>query len=117
MARGALKHVGDGFDAAVRVVGEAADGTFDGIVEGEVVKEQEGIEQVADARRNGTAQFDACAFDGVLRLDNFRDFSWIVDIKLDEMKGMGITNLYRPIEMQVVLAHFTVSDEQISKYR
>ena len=75
MTGGAFEHVGDGFDAAVRVVGEAADGTFDGIVEGEVVEEQKGIEQVADPRRNGAAKPHARAFNGVLRFDNLGDFS------------------------------------------
>ena len=73
--RGALEHVGDGFDAAVRMVREAADGTFEGIVEGEMVEEQEGIELVADARRDGTAKPHARALDGVLRFDDLGDFS------------------------------------------
>ena len=86
MVRCALEHVGDGFDAAMRVHGEAADGTFDGIVEGEVVEEQEGIELVADARRNGSAQFHARAFDGVLRFDDLGDGSKLVHAKIDEVR-------------------------------
>ena len=42
-------------------------------IEGKVVEEQEGIEQVADARRNGTAQLYARTLDGVLRFDNLGD--------------------------------------------
>src|SRR5688572_26375104 len=75
MTRGAFEHVGDGLDTAVWVVGKATDGSFDGIVEGEVVEEQEGIEQVADARCNGTTQLDARALDGILRFNNLRDSS------------------------------------------
>jgi hypothetical protein len=75
---GAFEHVGDGLDAAVRVVGEAADGTFERVVEGEVVEEQEGVEQVADARTEGAQQFDARALDGGLRFDDLGDGSGLV---------------------------------------
>src|SRR5688572_22458709 len=80
MTRGAVEHVGDGFDAAMWVVGEAADGSFDGIVESKVVKQQERIEQVANTRRDGATQLDARALDGVLWFDNLKDFSWVVHI-------------------------------------
>ncbi len=77
---GAFEHVGDGLDAAVRVIGEAAEGTFERIVEGEMVEEQEGIVFVADARRNRAAQLHARAFDGDLRFDNFGDRSKVVHV-------------------------------------
>jgi hypothetical protein len=35
-----------------------------------MVEEQEGVELVADARRNGAQEFDARAFDGDLRFDD-----------------------------------------------
>ena len=66
---GTFEHVSDGFDAAVRMIGEAAQGSFERIVEGEVVEEQEGVEFVADARRDGAAQFDTRALDDELRFD------------------------------------------------
>ena len=91
MTRGAFEHISNGLDAAMWVVGKAADGPFDGIIEGEVVEEQEGVEQVADTRRDGATQLDARAFDGVLRFDNLRDFSWVVHIRIDEMREKGIT--------------------------
>jgi len=47
---GTFEHVGDGFDAAMRMIGEAAQRTLKRIVEGEVVEEQEGVEQVAGFR-------------------------------------------------------------------
>lgn len=80
MVGGTFEHVGDRFDAAMRVVGEATDRTLDGIIKGKMIKQQERIEQVANTRRNGTAQLDARALDGVLRLDNLRDFSWVVHV-------------------------------------
>jgi uncharacterized UPF0160 family protein len=94
MTRGAFEHVCDGFDAAVRVVREAADRPFNRIVEGKMIEEQEGIEQVADTRRDGTAQLNARAFDRILRLDNLRDFSWVVHMKTDEVRMAGITSAY-----------------------
>src|SRR5271157_327500 len=75
MMRGAFEHVGDGFDAAVRMHGKAADGAFDGIVEGEVIEEQKGIEEIGFVRRDGTTKQYACAFDDILRLDNLRNGS------------------------------------------
>jgi len=70
---GAVEHVGDGFDTAMRMIREAAQGTFERIVEGEVVEEQEGIELVADARGYGAKQTHACAFDGGPWFDNLGD--------------------------------------------
>jgi hypothetical protein len=55
VADGAFQHIGDGLDAAVRVGGEAADGALVGIVEGEMVEEQEGVELIGAARRNRPA--------------------------------------------------------------
>ena len=49
----AFEHVGDGFDAAVRMRGEAAAGTFERVVEGKVIEEQEGVVFVAGARGDG----------------------------------------------------------------
>ena len=68
--RGTFEHVGDGFDAAMRMIWKAADGTFDGIVEGEVIEEQEGIEEIGFMRRDGTSKQHARAFDDVLRFDD-----------------------------------------------
>lgn len=56
VADGAFEHVGDGFDAAMRVRGEAAEGSFERVVEGEVVEEQEGVEFVAGVRTEGAPQ-------------------------------------------------------------
>ena len=72
---GAFEHVGDGFDAAMRMVGEAAQGTFERVVEGEVIEEQEGIGLVADARGYGAKQTHARAFDSGLWFDNLGDGS------------------------------------------
>src|SRR5436309_2800250 len=94
MMRGTFQHVGDGFDAAMRMHREAADGTLDGIVEGEMIEEQEGIEFVADARRNGTAQLHACAFNRGLRFDGLRDRSKVVHACMDEVRGRYITFIY-----------------------
>lgn len=91
--RGPLEHVCDGLDAAVRVVGEAANGTLEWIVEGKMVEEQEGIEFIADARRNRAAQLHARPFDGGLRFDDFRDSSKVVHVEVDEVKREGITDL------------------------
>ena len=44
---GAFKHVGNGLDAAVWVIREAADGTFERVVEGKMIEKQEGVEKVA----------------------------------------------------------------------
>ena len=91
VGRGAFEHVGDGLDAAVRMVGKAADGSFQGIVEGEMVEEQEGVEFIADPRCNGAAQLHACAFNGDLRFDNLRDGSKVVHACIDEVREKSIT--------------------------
>ena len=80
MMCGAFEHVGDRLDAAVRVVWKAAQRTFKRIIEGKVVEEQEGIEFIADARRNRAAQFHTRAFDGNLRFDDFGDASKVVHV-------------------------------------
>jgi len=72
---GAFEHVGDGFDATVRMVGEAAHGTFERVVEGEVVEEQEGVIKVAGLGAEGTKQTHARAFDGGLWFDCLGDGS------------------------------------------
>ena len=52
----AVQHVGDGFYAAMRVHGEAADGAFEWIIESEMIEEQEWVVFVARARRDGAPQ-------------------------------------------------------------
>lgn len=89
---GAFEHIGDGFDAAVRVHGEATDRPFDGIVEGEMVEEQEGIELVADARRDRAAELDARTFNGVLRFNDLGDRSELVHECMDDVGEEGITS-------------------------
>ena len=89
----AFEHVGDSLDAAMWMIGKAADGTFEGIVEGEMVEEQEGVEFVADARRNGATQLDPCAFDGDLRFDHFFDSSKVVHAYIDVVMPTDITCL------------------------
>jgi len=91
MRGGAFEHVGDGFDTAMRMVREAAQGTFEGIVEGEVIEEQEGIGLVADARGYGAKQTHARAFDGGLWFDNLGDSSKIIHVGLDEAGWESIT--------------------------
>ncbi len=56
MVDGAFEHVGDGFNAAMRVRGEAAAGAFERIVESKMVEEQEWIVFVAGTRRDGALQ-------------------------------------------------------------
>ena len=80
VSSGAFEHVGDGLDAAVRVVRKAAQGPLERIVEGEVVEEQEGIEFIADARRDRAAQLHSGTLDGDLRFDNFGDGSKVVHV-------------------------------------
>ena len=75
MGGGALEHVGDGFDAAMRMIREAAHWSFKRVVEGEVIEEQEGIGLVADARGYGAKQTHARTFDGGLWFDNLGDGS------------------------------------------
>jgi len=92
MGGGAIDHVGDGFDAAVRMGGEAADGTFERVIEGEVVEEQEGIVQVACPRTERTQEAYARAFDGGLWFDDLRDCSKVVvHVGMDDVRGAGIT--------------------------
>jgi len=75
---GAFQHVGDGFDSAMRMHGEPADRTFERIVEGEVVEEQEGVVLVAAARRNRAAKQYPRAFDDELWFDKLVYFSELV---------------------------------------
>src|SRR5512141_2948178 len=75
---GAFEHVGDGLDATMRMHGETTDGSLERIVEGKVVKEQEGIVLVADARCNRALQFDARALDGILWFDNLGNGSKVL---------------------------------------
>lgn len=72
---GTLEHIRDGFYASMRVHGEAADGTFDGVVERKVIEEQEGIEFIAGTRRDGASQQNTGAFDNVLRRYNGLDLA------------------------------------------
>jgi hypothetical protein len=90
---GAFQHICDGLDAAMGMHGEAADRTLEGIVEGKMVEEQEGVEFVAGARRNGAAQFDARAFDGSLGFDNFGNTSKVIHACIDEVREESITPL------------------------
>ncbi len=53
---GTLEHVGDGLNAPVRVHREAADGTFERVIEGKMVKEQERIKFIRSARGDGATQ-------------------------------------------------------------
>jgi len=66
---GAFEHVGDGFDATVRMVGEAAHGTFERVVEGEVVEEQKGVVEVAGLGAERAKQTHTRAFNGGLWFD------------------------------------------------
>lgn len=77
---GAFEHIGDGFDAAMRMIREAAQRAFEGIVEGEVVEEQEWVEQVADLWTERTEQAYARTLDGDLWFDELRDFSWVIHV-------------------------------------
>ncbi len=52
----AFEHVGDGFNAAMRMRRKAAAGAFKRIVEGKMVKEQKGIVFVALAWGDGALQ-------------------------------------------------------------
>ena len=88
---GAFEHVGDGFDAAVRMVGEAAQGALERVVEGEVIEEQKGVKLVAGFGRDGTQQTHARAFDGGLWFDGLGYNSKIVHVWLDDVSGEGIT--------------------------
>src|SRR6266508_2136396 len=86
--RGAFEHISDRFNATMRVHGEAADGTLNRIIEGEVIEKQEGIKFVANARRNGTAQFDTCALNGSLRFDGLRNSSKVIHACMDEVREL-----------------------------
>ena len=93
MRGGTFEHVGDSLNPAVWMIGEAADRSLNGIIKGEVVEEQEGIELVTDPGRDRPAQLNACAFDGVLWLNDVGDFSEIVheihdDTSLGEITGL-----------------------------
>src|ERR1044071_5070188 len=92
--RGAFEHIGDGLDAAMWVHREAADGTLDRIVEGKVIKKQEGIKFVADPRRNGAAQFHARALDGGLWFNYFGDRSKVVHACMDAVRRQSITGIF-----------------------
>ena len=54
MAGDAIEHIGNGFNATVGMHGKTAQRTFQWIVKGKMVKEQEGILFVAGARAAST---------------------------------------------------------------
>ena len=91
---GAFKHVGNGFDAAVRMIREAADGTFERVVEGKVIKKQKGVEKVARFWRYGTEQTHARAFNGSLWFDSLGDSSKVsIHVVYDVVRQEGITRV------------------------
>jgi hypothetical protein len=71
----AFEHVGDGFDAAMGVGGESGDWPFDGVVEGEMVEQEEGVEGVGAAGAEGALEPDACPFDYHLGLDKLLNWT------------------------------------------
>jgi hypothetical protein len=56
-----------------------------------MIKEQERVILVANARGNGAAQFHARALNGDLWFDNFGDRSKAVHACIDEVWTVGIT--------------------------
>ena len=74
MFDGAGEHVGDGFDAAVRMPGKAGE-VFVGVVVAEVVEEQERVELLRVAEAEAAAQVHAGAFERRPRLDDSFDGS------------------------------------------
>src|SRR5262245_11791702 len=91
MSGGAFEHIGDGFDAAMGVIREAANWSLEWIVKGEMIEEQEGIVLVADLWSNGTAESDARAFDSVLWFNNLKDGSKLVHVRIDVASGVSFT--------------------------
>ena len=71
VADGAFEHIGNGLDAAMRIGGEPADGTFDGIVESEMVKQKERVKFIARMRTEGAPEQYARALDHQVGFDNF----------------------------------------------
>ena len=65
---GAGEDVGDGFDAAMRMPGEAGEVVVGDVV-AEIVEEEEGIEVGGVAEAEGAAEVDAGAFEGGLGFD------------------------------------------------
>jgi len=98
---GAFEHVSDGLDAAVGMVGKAAQRPFQGIVKGKMVEEQEGIEFVADPWRDRAAQLDARSLNSDLRFDNSGNGSQVVHVRIDGVKKGNITTMrmFDPIEL------------------
>ena len=66
----AIENVCDRFDTAVRVHGKTADGAFQWVVKGEMVKEKEGVKLVGDMREDRPAQENPCSFHDILRFDD-----------------------------------------------
>lgn len=93
MVRGALEHVGYRLDAPVRMVRETAQGPFEGIVEGEMVEEQERIIFVTDPWRKGATQLHASPLDRDLRFDHFGNGSTMVHACKDDARWGCITSL------------------------
>ena len=71
---GAGEDVGDGFDAAMRVPGEAGE-VVGGDVVAEIVEQEEGVEIGGVAEAERAAEVDAGAFHGGLGFDDFVDGS------------------------------------------
>jgi hypothetical protein len=80
MTGGAFEHIGHCFDAAMWMVGETTQWTFQGIVKSKMVEQQEWVELVADAWSDGSAQFDPCTFNGNFWFDHLRDSSKLVHV-------------------------------------
>ena len=75
VARIALEHVRDGFDAAMRVRRKTDDGTLDGVIESEVIEKQERVHGVGTAWAKRAPQPYAGALDHEFRIDNGPDTS------------------------------------------
>ena len=72
MLHGAGEHVGDGFDAAVRMPGEARE-IVGGPIVAEIVEQQKWICLRRVAKAEGASQFDAGALNSGLRLHDAFD--------------------------------------------
>lgn len=103
MVRGTLKHVRDGLDAAVRMIRETAQRPFEGIIEGEMVEEQEWIIFVADPRCKGAAQLHARSLDRDLWFDHFGNSSTMVHARKDDASGECITSLWQFMDVRALL--------------
>src|SRR5579859_7366428 len=66
---GTGQHIGDGLDPAVRMPGESRAIVF-GVIVAEVVQQEKWIEILGLAEPESALQFDACPFDGRLRLND-----------------------------------------------